>query len=134
MSTFGASSEVPTAAGYFRTKFPSTNKGHGFTTEERDKFGMRGLFPGGTPFTLEQKVAVRILSFLSIDLTCKLLLFLHYLSPHYNIVMQRFDWIRQVGSVAHLGFHVQHLNHCPSKITLLLLYFILYFNSSSTHH
>ncbi len=59
MSTFSAASDAGQVSGYIRAKSPNTNKGHGFTTEERDKYGMRGLFPGGTPFTLEHKVAVR---------------------------------------------------------------------------
>lgn len=43
-------------SGYYRSKLPSTNKAHGFTHEERLNTGMRGLYPGGVPFTLEQKV------------------------------------------------------------------------------
>ncbi len=59
MSGFSAASDASQVSGYYRAKTPSANKGHGFTVEERDKYGMRGLFPGGTPFTLEHKVAVR---------------------------------------------------------------------------
>jgi len=47
-------------SGYFHAKLPSQNKGMGFTHDERAKNGMRGLYPGGTPFTLDQKVEVRI--------------------------------------------------------------------------
>eukprot|EP00605_Chrysophyceae_sp_TOSAG23-4_P002586 GSChrysophyteH1.ASY1.ANO1.2856.1 assembled CDS len=49
MSSFGTS-------GYFNTRLPSQNKAHGFTHDERAKKNMRGLFPGGNPFTLDQKV------------------------------------------------------------------------------
>ena len=46
-------------SGYYRSKLPSTNKAHGFTHDERLNAGMRGLYPGGVPLTLEQKVEVR---------------------------------------------------------------------------
>ncbi len=58
MSNFGASEAVTMQPGYYMAKVPATNKGHGFTHEERAKYGLRGLYPGGQPFTLEQKVEV----------------------------------------------------------------------------
>ena len=42
--------------GYFTAKLPSSNKAHAFSVVERAEKGMRGLYPGGTPFTLDQKV------------------------------------------------------------------------------
>ncbi len=44
--------------GFFQAKLPSRNKAMGFTHDERAKNGMRGLYPGGIPFTLDQKVEV----------------------------------------------------------------------------
>jgi len=61
MSNFGISEAISIQPGYYMAKLPATNKGHGFTHEERAQNGLRGLYPGGKPFTLEQKVEVRIL-------------------------------------------------------------------------
>ncbi len=58
MANNSVSEAISMQEGYYRTKFPATNKGHSFSHEDRAKLGIRGLYPGGSPFTLEQKVEV----------------------------------------------------------------------------
>jgi hypothetical protein len=46
--------------GYYLAKTPSLNKGHSFTHEERDDYGLRGLYPAGVPISLDLKVEIAI--------------------------------------------------------------------------
>jgi hypothetical protein len=45
-------------AGYYIAKNPVLNKGKSFTSSELDKLGIRGLYPAGTPVSLDVKVEV----------------------------------------------------------------------------
>ena len=47
-----------TIGGYEIARTPHLNKGHSFSMEERDALGIRGLYPCGQPFTLDEKVNV----------------------------------------------------------------------------
>jgi malate dehydrogenase (oxaloacetate-decarboxylating)(NADP+) len=44
--------------GYYLAKTPSLNKGTSFTHAEREKLGLRGLFPAGDPQPLDLKVDI----------------------------------------------------------------------------
>lgn len=45
-------------SGYNIARTPILNKGKSFTQSEMDKFGIRGLYPAGTPLSLELKIEV----------------------------------------------------------------------------
>jgi malic enzyme len=49
--------------GYSIASAPWQNKGTSFSVEERQKHGLQGLFPGGSPQTLDQKVELAMLQF-----------------------------------------------------------------------
>lgn len=50
-------------SGYYLTKTPLQNKAAGFTHEEREKLGLRGLFPAGEPQSLELKLEIAMENF-----------------------------------------------------------------------
>ena len=50
-------------SGYYLSKTPLKNKGTAFSHEERQTLGLRGLFPAGTPQTLELKLEIAMTSF-----------------------------------------------------------------------
>ena len=47
-----------TIGGYEIARTPQLNKVHSFSMEERDALGIRGLYPCGQPFSLDEKVNV----------------------------------------------------------------------------
>jgi len=53
-----AASSNSELSGYKLAKTPLLNKGHSFTSKERDELGLRGLYPAGEPMSLETKVAI----------------------------------------------------------------------------
>ena len=50
-------------SGYYLTKTPLLNKATAFTHEEREKLGLRGLFPAGEPQSLELKLEIAMENF-----------------------------------------------------------------------
>jgi hypothetical protein len=57
------SEEEEAVSGYYISKSPLKNKGISFTHSEREKLGLRGLFPAGEPITLERKVETAMENF-----------------------------------------------------------------------
>ena len=50
-------------SGYYLAKTPLQNKGISFSHEERQRLGLRGLFPAGEPISLEQKIETAMENF-----------------------------------------------------------------------
>lgn len=44
--------------GFYLVRTPSLNKGQSFSLEERQEYGIRGLFPAGDPISLDLKVKI----------------------------------------------------------------------------
>ena len=50
-------------SGFYLAKTPLQNKGISFSHEERQRLGLRGLFPAGEPISLEQKIETAMENF-----------------------------------------------------------------------
>lgn len=57
------SAEEESISGYYLSKSPLKNKGISFSHSEREKLGLRGLFPAGDPISLERKIETAMENF-----------------------------------------------------------------------